>query len=538
MSVFIGGAWPYANGSLHIGHIASLLPGDIIARYYRQKGEKVLYVSGSDCNGTPIAIRAKQENKLVSEIVNDYHEEFLSCFEKLGFTYDHYGRTDSEDHHQTVQKVFKELLNKEFIYKKVVKQTYCDACQQSLPDRYVEGTCPHCHHPARGDQCESCSKILDAADLLDKKCKNCGNEPSMKDSEQFYFTLKKFQPSLESYLEKAKENWRDNAIQLTERYLREGLVDRAASRDLSVGVPLPVDGYEDKKVYVWIEAVCGYLSASNQTKDGGLFWTEHTKTYYVHGKDNIPFHTIIWSAILLGIDKRPLPQSIISSEYVTLEKKKISTSRNWAIWVKDLLDRYHPDTVRYFLTINAPENRDADFSWREFIYSHNSELLGSYGNFINRTLKFIEKYFDGEIPNEKIDPVLKDQVVTLYDQVGELIEKGQLKKGIEEVFLLVKKANKYFDEREPWKTRTENIKECRQTLATCVHLIINFAQILSPFLPFSSQEIQRYFQIEEWKWEPLFIIWNGTIENVKPLFDRIDIKVIEEEKERLFNKNV
>jgi methionyl-tRNA synthetase len=536
MNVFIGGAWPYANGSLHIGHIASLLPGDILARYYRLKGANVLYVSGSDCNGTPIAIRAKQEGVSVKEIADRYHHEFQTCFQQLGFTYDCYTRTDSKHHHEMVQQIFLELLDKGFIYKKQVKQTYCETCEQFLPDRYVEGICPNCGKHARGDQCDYCSTILDPADLLEKTCKLCGNPPSLKDTEHFYFALSKFQKKLEAYVKDAKQNgtWRENAIQLTERYLKEGLQDRAVSRDLPVGVNIPVKGYADKKIYVWIEAVSGYYSASRQwTKETGnddsLFWHENTKTYYVHGKDNIPFHTIIWPAILLGINNKALPKHIVSNEYLTLEKKKISTSKNWAVWVPDLLERYHPDSIRYFLTINAPENRDTDFSWREFIYSHNGELLGAYGNFINRTLKFVEKYYDGVIPQGEADSIIREKLDSLYDEVGNLIETAHLKQALEEIFAFVRFANKYFDEKEPWKQKKENKALCDATIYNCVHMITNLAQILSPFLPFSSDKIKEMLFIAEWKWEQISISSAQKINSVTPLFERVDIKRIDEE---------
>ncbi|HZG59755.1 MAG TPA: methionine--tRNA ligase [Anoxybacillus sp.] len=536
MNVFIGGAWPYANGSLHIGHIASLLPGDILARYYRLKGANVLYVSGSDCNGTPIAIRAKQEGVSAKEIADRYHHEFQTCFQQLGFTYDCYTRTDSKHHHETVQQIFLELLDKGFIYKKKVKQTYCETCEQFLPDRYVEGICPNCGEHARGDQCEHCSTILDPADLLEKTCKLCSNTPSLKDTEHFYFALSKFQKQLEAYVKdaKQKETWRENAIQLTERYLKEGLQDRAVSRDLPVGVNIPVKGYEDKKIYVWIEAVSGYYSASRQWaketgNDDSLFWHENTKTYYVHGKDNIPFHTIIWPAILFALNNKALPKHIVSNEYLTLEKKKISTSKNWAVWVPDLLERYHPDSIRYFLTINAPENRDTDFSWREFIYSHNGELLGAYGNFINRTLKFVEKYYDGVIPKGEVDSIIREKLDSLYDEVGHLIETAHLKQALEGIFSFVRFTNKYFDEKEPWKQLKENKALCDSAIYNCVHMITNLAQILSPFLPFSSSKIKETLSIAEWKWEQISISSAQKINSVTPLFERIDIKRMDEE---------
>lgn len=539
MSVFIGGAWPYANGSLHLGHIAALLPGDILARYHRLKGEKVLYVSGSDCNGTPIAIRANQEGRTIKEIADHYHQEFVNNFSKLGFTYDLYTRTDGAFHHETVQRIFLTLMENGHIYKKEIDQMYCEHDRQFLPDRYVEGICPVCSHPSRGDQCDNCSTILDPLDLLEPTCKICGNRPAVKKTEHFYFELSAFQEELQAYVNGAKQQdaWRENAIHLSERYLKEGLLDRAVSRDLPNGVPLPVKGYEDKKVYVWIEAVSGYYSASRQwaeenQQDDGPFWQEDTTAYYVHGKDNIPFHTIIWPAILKGIGVAGLPTHIVSNEYLTLEKRKISTSKNWAVWVPDILERYDPDSIRYFLAINAPENRDTDFSWREFIYSHNGELLGAYGNFINRTLKFVEKSYAGIIPQAEIDPEIKGRIEALYASVGQKIEEGYLKLAIEEIFAFIRYANKYFDEKEPWKELKENKVSCDRTIANCMVIITNVIQLLNPFLPFSTEKVKGMLGMEKLNWH---YVPCGTekIADIKPLFERYDVKRIEEELEKL-----
>lgn len=539
MPIVIGGAWPYANGSLHLGHIAALLPGDILARYYRQKGKRVLYVSGSDCNGTPISIRANQEGITVGVIADRYHEEFTNSFSKLGFTYDLYTRTDAQHHHQTVQQIFLQLLKAGHLYKKKVEQAYCEIDQQFLPDRFVEGVCPNCGAKARGDQCDQCSTILDPLDLLEKRCKICGSAPVIKMTEHFYFKFSQFQSLLKEYLQKAKEEkrWRNNAVALTERYLAEGVPDRAVTRDLPNGIAVPVDGYQDKKIYVWIEAVSGYLSASiewarqngEQIED---WWNEETISYYIHGKDNIPFHSVIWPAILLGLENPALPTHIISNEYLTLEKRKLSTSQNWAVWIPYILSNYDPDSIRYFLTINAPENRDTDFSWREFIYSHNGELLGAYGNFVHRTLKFIEKSFESVVPLGDFDPIIRENTKKLYDKVSTLIEQGHFKVALEEIFEYIRSANRYFDEQQPWLQIKEDPEKGYQTLATCTYIIANLGQLLHPFLPFSAQKIREMLQIERIEWVEQMKL-PEKIGEVAPLFERLDTALIEEEYNRL-----
>lgn len=535
-NIFIGGAWPYANGSLHLGRLASLLPGDVLARYFRSKGDEVLYVSGSDCHGTPVAVQAIQEGVDPGDIADRFHQDFAECFRQLGFTYDLYTRTDQPFHHRVVQQMFLSLLNNGYLYKKTVQQTYCETDQRFLPDRYVEGICPVCGNRARGDQCDFCSTLLDPADLTNKTCKICGNAPVERATEHYYLALSKFEAELTEYVEKA-HGWKENAVQLTERYLKEGLQDRAATRDLSWGVDVPIEGFEGKKIYVWIEAVSGYLSASKQWADetGGSwesFWLEgrgDITAYYVHGKDNIPFHTLIWPAILLGSGGLHLPDRIISCEYMTLEGQKFSTSRNWAVWVPDMMSRYQPDSIRYFLIANGPEKRDTDFSWREFIHSHNGELLGAFGNFVNRTLAFINKSFEGIIPvgepNEEWNRTLDD----LYVSSGSLIEGGHLKEAIELIFACVRGANKFFDEQKPWVQLKENREACGYALNTCVQIIANFAQLLHPFIPFSCEKIRSFLTLEQPSWKLISVPTDGQIHHLELLFERIDVSRIEEE---------
>lgn len=457
-NILIGGAWPYANGSLHIGHIASLLPGDILARYYRAKGDCVFYVSGSDCHGTPVTIRAKKEGKTPEEISDFYHEEFVTDFSKLGFSYNLYTKTSDQEHINFVQSFHKKLYQSEYIYEKSAPQAYCHTCNKVLTDRLVVGKCPKCGEPTRGDQCDACGSVLEPELIIEPKCFECHSPLGFLESTQVYLALSKLQKELNDYLENHPK-WRKNAAGFTRRYLEEGLKDRAITRDLDWGIDVPKVGYENKKIYIWAENVLGYLSASHTVAkqrniDFQELWGSHARHYYVHGKDNIPFHTIILPGLLLAHgDNLHLPDEIISSEYLTLEGRRISTSQNWAIWIKDIVDLYNPDSLRYFFTVNGPEKRDTDFSWREFVERNNSELLGSYGNLVNRTLVFIEKYLGGIIPYGTINTVLKDNIRNIYSDVGAKIEKGQFKDAIEVIFEFVRFGNRYFDVNEPWKTR-------------------------------------------------------------------------------------
>jgi methionyl-tRNA synthetase len=538
MNILIGGAWPYANGSLHIGHIAALIPGDVIARYYRLKGDNVLYVSGSDCHGTPIAIRAKKERISPKDIADKYHKEFKACFNKLNFSYDYYSRTDEEYHKEEVQKIIKELYNNGFIYEKEIEQVYCEHCNQFLPDRYVEGICPHCKSISRGDQCDNCSALLDPLELSDRRCNLCGHEPVVKYSKQLYFALSKFEEEIRNSLKEVKVNWRINAVNNTERYINEGLKDRAISRNLSLGIDIPIEGYEDKKIYVWIDAVLGYFTVSKKwgeenKKDWEEFWNEKSISYYIHGKDNIPFHSIILPALLSGAGHKKFPDRIISSEYVTLEGKKISTSNNWAVWAPDIINRYNSDLLRYFFICNGPEKRDTDFSWRELINKNNGELLGAYGNLVNRTLVFVKKYFNNKVPNGTTEAKIKTQIESIYKTVGENIEKGNLKTALEDIFEFVRTINKYFDEETPWVTINNNIEKCCNTIYNCLFSIINISNLLHPFLPESSQKVKGWYGSNIDKWECIDLDAEITFAEFEILFERLDKKLIEEELAKL-----
>ena len=535
--ILIGGAWPYANGSLHIGHVAGLLPGDVLARYHRAIGDKVYFVSGSDCHGTPVALRAKQENKTPQEVSDLYHREFAECFERLGFSYDAYIKTSADEHKEFVREFHRKLYKSPYVYEKEAPQAYCEGCKTFLADRFVLGKCPKCGNDTRGDQCDHCGTVLEPEALIEPKCAVCGKSVSFKNSTHLYIAISKLQPELKALVETRPE-WRKNAIAFTERYINDGLRDRALTRDLEWGISVPKEGYENKTIYIWAENVLGYLSASwlASGEDAHAFselWAKDAKHYYVHGKDNIPFHTIILPALLLGNGGGwHLPDQIVSSEYMTLEGRKISTSQDYAIWVKDLLEHYEADSIRYFFIANGPEKKDADFSWREYVHSHNGELLGAYGNFVNRTLAFIKKYRDGVVPQGIDNIALENQIDSLYIAVGKLIEKGCFKDAMNEIFESVRAANKLFDTEQPWATRNTDKTACDNTLFQCVQIIANLSVLLSPFLPFSSEKVMRWLNICN-KWERQHVPGGYLLPEVEILFQRIDKKAIEEETEKL-----
>lgn len=536
-NILIGNAWVYANGSLHIGHIAGLLPGDVLARYHRAVGDRVYFVSGSDCHGTPVAIRAKKEGKPPLEISDYYHEEFKECFQKLGFSYDVYTKTSSPEHKEFVTQFHKKLYESPYVYEKEVPQAYCEECGTFLADRFVIGKCPKCGDETRGDQCDTCGTVLEPENLLEPLCAICGRPISFRASRHLYIAISALEKQLTELVD-THPSWRKNAIAFTQKYLHEGLRDRALTRDLDWGIPVPKEGYENKTIYIWAENVLGYLSASKIAADNGYgdfssLWGPDSKHYYVHGKDNIPFHTIILPALLIGNDASwHLPDQIVSSEYLTLEGRKISTSQNYAIWVKDLLLHYEPDSIRYYFLANGPEKKDSDFSWRDYVYSHNGELLGAYGNFINRSLSFINKYWDGIIPEGSPNTKLNAKIEALYPAIGRLIEKGAFKDALQELFNFIRSANKFFDTRQPWITRTTDEYDCKDTLYQCVQIIANLAILLYPFLPFSSKKICGWLNITN-QWEQQSVPSGYQLPEIEILFQRIDKKVIEEETAKL-----
>lgn len=526
-NILIGGAWPYANGSLHIGHIAALLPGDVLARYYRAKGERVFYVSGSDCHGTPITIRARQEGVEPQEISERYHAEFCRVFDALGFSYDRYTKTSDPQHVAFVQAFHRKLYESPLVEERSVLQAHCPHCGQVLTDRMVVGRCPVCGEDARGDQCDSCGEVLEPDQLLDARCAECGTPVAFGQSRQLFLCISQLEEPLRALLE-AHPNWRRNARAFTRRYLDEGLRDRAITRDLDWGIEVPRPGYADKRIYIWAENVLGYLSAGAALcRERGMAFTElfgeNARHYYVHGKDNIPFHTIILPSLLLahGGGLR-LPDDIVSSEYVTLEGRKISTSRGWAVWAKDLAERCHPDAIRYFFIANGPEKRDADFSFRELAERNNADLVGVWGNFVHRTLAFIEKYMDGRTPSGVWNAEVRLQTEAAFEQAGAQIEAGRFREALERILDLAHFGNRYYDAGRPWVSRRTDAQACADVLYNCVQLIASLAALLTPFLPFSSARVQQWLGTTA-EWRPQAVAAGRPLPPVSILFERIAV---------------
>jgi methionyl-tRNA synthetase len=547
--IFIGVAWPYANGPLHLGHVAgAYLPADIFARYHRTKGNEVLMVSGSDQHGTPITLKAEQEGKTPGEVVAEFHRRFLNSWQKLGISFDLFTSTGTDNHAAVAHDIFLTLLNKGYIYKSTMSQPYCPNCKRFLPDRYLEGTCPYCRFTgARGDQCDQCGKPLNAIELIEPRCRRCGTTPIFRDSEHFFLKLTAFSGKLLNWV-KQQTHWRQNVLNFTVRYLEEGLKDRAITRDIDWGITVPVSGFEDKRIYVWFEAVIGYLSASKEwAKSTGdaekwrSFWQGDTKSYYFIGKDNIVFHTLIWPAMLMGYGDLNLPYDVPANEFLTIEGKKLSTSRNWAVWLPDYLARYDPDALRYLLSINMPETSDSDFSWREFFRRNNDELVATYGNLVHRVLTFVYRNFNGSVPpageiDNQGQSLLKKAENTL-SATDRLLYQCHFREAMRAAMSLAQETNRYLDDKSPWKA----IKQDRQSAATSLYVaicVISYLKtIFYPFLPFSSQRLHEYLgfdgKVADFGWKPHLPEPGQKLLVPQPLFTKLDEKLADEETRRL-----
>ncbi len=531
--VFIGSAWPYANGSLHIGHIAALLPADCLARFFRLKGHPVLFVSGSDCHGTPISVRAEKEHVTPQHIAEKYHHEFANTFEKLGFSYSLYGNTMDSSHVKVVQAIFLVLMKKKFIYKKTANALYCEFDKRFLPDRYIEGECPVCHFiQARGDQCDSCGSLLDPEKLIHPICKLCGRIPVTQETEHFYFTLSKFQKQITAYV-KTLHDPRGNVRKFVEQYLENGLQDRPITRDLDWGIPVPVSGYEHKRVYVWFEAVCGYLSASElwsekHAVDWRKFWGKDASAWYVYAKDNIPFHTILWPAICMAYDKDlHLPDWHISSEYLQIEGKKISKSRNWALWLPDVQAIFSQTHIRYTLIALAPETADANFTLREFKDKFNNEFIATLANYVQRVLVLAKKAGIQRISSD--DPSMRSltEMKESFLQIGQLLQEGHIRSATAEILRIASLGNKQLDIDAPWKSLATDRASAKASIQRHCRLAAQFGTLLEPILPEAAQRLRQVLGMDvPLQWKP----YEGPADlqiPSEPLFAKITDEQIE-----------
>jgi len=585
--ILVAIAWPYANARIHIGNVTgSHLPGDICARYHRLAGDHVLMVSGSDSHGTPVTVVAEQEGKPPREVFERFHHDFLEMFQRLGISYDLFTHTDTENHHRVSQDFFLALLEKGYFYKQVQEQMYSEAQKRFLPDRYVEGICPVCgYESARGDQCDNCNTLLDPQDLINPRSKIDGSTPVLRKTEHFFLDLPKLaRAGLAEWLQQGKEHWRPNVINFARRYVGEELRGRPITRDLQWGVPVPVPGWESKCLYVWFEAVIGYFSASvewahNQGEpEAWKDWWYDTaaKTLYFIGKDNIPFHAVIWPAELMGVErlyedepsvKLNLPYDVPANEYMNMEGQKISGSRNWAVWMDEALDRYDPDALRYYLTVAMPETRDTDWLWDGFLHRNNDELVATWGNLVHRALTFAYRRFDGRVPTpeplEDVDARLLARIEAGFEPVGQLIAGCKLRAALGKVMGLAREANRYLEEKGPWF----QIKEDREAAGTTIYVVLkaidSLKMLFAPFLPFSSERLHQYLGYEgslfgrsytaifeeekgrvhealcyddsaargEWKASDLPA--GQVLRQPKPLFKKLDEDVVEEERARI-----
>ena len=538
-----------------MGHIAGCyLAADIFARYHRMKGNEVLMVSGSDAHGTPITIRADQEGVEPEAVLERYHELFLDTWQRLGISFDLFTSTHTENHQRVVQDIFLKLQEQGYIYSDTMLLAHCAGCSRFLPDRYVEGTCPHCGNlRARGDQCDNCGHTLDPIDLVEPRCNICGETPDFRDSEHFFLRLSAFEQPLLDWIGE-KEHWRPNVANSTRGFLQGGLKDRAISRDLTWGVPLPLEGYDEKRIYVWFEAVIGYLSAAVEWAERSGkpdawqdFWKgDKARAYYFIGKDNIPFHSIIWPAMLMGYGGLNLPYDVPANEFLSLESRKFSTSQNWAVWVPDYLDRYDPDPLRYLLSINMPETGDTDFSWNEFVRRNNDELIATYGNLVNRALRFTYRNFDGQVPVDAAAPgeaetALMDAARQAMADVDDSLAHTRFRAGISRAFALAQETNRYLDSQAPWQAIKSDRGDAAKSLTTAMRAINCLKVMLSPYLPFTGQKVHEFLgfdgdvSAQAWDFEAA---WNAiepgaALRNPSALYTKLDPVVAEQEAEQL-----
>ena len=588
-NILIAIAWPYANSEIHVGNITgSHLPGDIVARYHRLKGDRVLMVSGTDSHGTPVTLRADAEGRPVEEVYQYFHNQFLELFQKAGISYDLFTSTHTENHFRVAQSMFLALNKNGYLYTASRPQWYSPTAKRFLPDRYVEGKCYICgYENARSDQCDNCGNVLEPELLLNPHTKD-GSTPELRETKHFYLDLSKLEPDVAEFLHARQGYWRETVVgQSLGQIESEGLQPRPITRDLDWGIPVPVEGWEGKCLYVWFEAVIGYLSATiewtqitGQPEAWRDWWTDvSAKAYYFIGKDNIFFHAAMWPAQLKGAGKEfveiftegesaplNLPYDVPANQFMNLEGQKISGSRNWAIWGLDFLSRYDPDALRYYLTINMPELRDSDWDWAEFIARNNNELVATWGNLVNRALPFAYKHWDGCVPDPgELRPIDKEIIATVergFQTVGEHLEAVRLRAALGEALRLASEGNKYQDKTSPWFEIKTDKNAAAKSIYTALRVIDSLKILFAPFIPFSSERLHAYLgytqplfgeqYVEEQRdslgthntlryrppqpggcWEPSSLQPGQRLSQPAPLFKKLEPVVAEQERARL-----
>ena len=566
--LLVTSALPYANGPLHMGHLAgAYLPADIYVRYKRLSGADVVYICGSDEHGVPITIRADAEGVTPKDIVDRYHLMIKDAFDALGFSFDNYSRTSLPMHAEISQEFFKNAYQKGYITKHTTEQLYCRRCARFLPDRYVEGVCPLCGAKgARGDQCDTCGNWYEAVKLVDPQCKICGERPEVRATTHWYLDLRQFQKPLELYL-KSRKDWKDNVLNFCFGMLSRGLEERPITRDLDWGVPVPLPEAQGKVLYVWFDAPIGYISSTREWAEKmgkpdlwKKYWTD-PKRNLIHfiGKDNIVFHAIVWPAVLMaqrgalptqekdlvsGAGEYILPYNIPANEFLNIQGRKLSTSKNWAIWAHQAVQTFNPDYIRYYLSCILPESQDSNWDWDEFMLRVNEELVDILGNLINRTLTFVDKYFAGAIPARgelgELDKWMLAEMAKTPPAVAEALDTFHMREGLRVVMDLARSANKYYNDKEPWKTRTENPTDCATTMNIACSAIAELCVIGSPYLPFLAERTAKMLglsnEISELSWQSAgsFVTPAGTkLGAVSVPFVKIEPEQIEQEKARL-----
>ena len=542
-------ALPYANGPVHIGHLAGVyVPADIYVRYLRLKGEDVKFIGGSDEHGVPITIKAKEEGVTPQDICDRYHNIIKKSFEDLGISFDIYSRTTSKIHERTASEFFKTLYDKGEFIKKTSKQLYDEQAHQFLADRYVTGTCPHCgYEHAYGDQCESCGTSLNGTDLINPRSAITGNVPVLKETTHWYMPLDKWEPALRKWILEDHKEWKPNVYGQCKSWLDEHLQPRAVTRDLDWGIPVPIEGVKGKVLYVWFDAPIGYISNTKELlpNDWQKYWkSKDSRIIHFIGKDNIVFHCIIFPAMLMAEGSYQLPENVPANEFLNLEGEKISTSRNWAIWLNEYLEEFpgKQDVLRYVLTANAPETKDNDFTWKDFQQRNNSELVAIYGNFVNRALVLTKKYFDSVVPAAHeltdYDRHTIEEFKNVKETLGDNIEHFHFREALKDAMNLARIGNKYLADTEPWKLAKTDMARVETIMNIALQVCANLAIAFEPFLPFSSQKLRHMLGMPETDWNVL-----GSVDILQPghqvaqqpqlLFEKIDDDVIDAQLKKL-----